>query len=60
VLNGEILAAGRIPYRGIEQAFCTAFQSSKPIDGIYLGMFPRVRDEVRENTGIVQRILTRA
>jgi len=56
----KILAAGRIPDRGIEQAFRTAFESIKPIDGIYVGMFPRVRDEVREDAEIVHRILTRA
>jgi len=56
----KILAAGRIPDRGIEQAFRTAFESIKPIDGIYVGMFPRFRDEVRENAAIVHRILTRA
>lgn len=56
----KILAAGRIPDRGIEQAFRTAFESIKPIDGIYVGMFPRVKDEIRENAGIVTRILTRA
>jgi hypothetical protein len=55
----KILAAGRIPGRGVEQAFRTAFESIKPIDGIYVGMFPRVRDEVREDAEIVHRILTR-
>ena len=54
----KILAAGRIPDRGIEQAFRTAFESIKPIDSVYVGMFPRVRDEVRENATIVQRILS--
>ncbi len=53
----KILAAGRIPDRGIEQAFRTAFDSIKPIDGVYVGMFPRVKDEVRENAEIVHRIL---
>jgi hypothetical protein len=53
----KILAAGRIPDRGIEQAFRTAFESIKPIDGVYVGVFPRVKDEVRENAGIVHRIL---
>ena len=53
----KILAAGRIPERGIEQAFRTAFESIKPIDGVYVGMFPRVKDEVRENAEIVHRIL---
>jgi len=53
----KILAAGRIPDGGIEQAFRRSFESIKPIDGIYVGMFPRVKDEVRENVEIVHRIL---
>lgn len=56
----KILAAGRIPDRGIERAFRTAFDSIKPIDGVYVGMFPRIKDEVRENATIVHRILTRS
>ena len=54
----KILAAGRIPDRGIEQAFRTAFESIKPTDGVYVGMFPKFKDEVRENAEIVHRILT--
>jgi len=56
----KILAAGRIPDRGIDQAFRTAFESIKPNDGIYVGMFPRVKDEVRENAERVHRILTKS
>jgi hypothetical protein len=56
----KILAAGRIPEKGIEQAFRTAFESIKPIDAVYVGMFPRIKDEVREDAEIVHRILTRA
>jgi hypothetical protein len=56
----KILAAGRIPDRGLDQAFRTAFESIKPTDGIYVGMFPRVKDEVKENAERVHRILTRA
>jgi hypothetical protein len=56
----KILAAGRIPDRGIEQAFRTAFESIKPNDGVYVGMFPKFKDEVRENAEIVHRILTRS
>lgn len=56
----KILAAGRIPDRGIEQAFRTAFESIKPIDAVYVGMYPRVRGEVRENAAIVHRILSHA
>lgn len=55
----KILAAGRIPDRGIEQAFRTAFESIKPTDGVYVGMFPKFKDEVKENAGIVHRILTK-
>ena len=53
----KVLAAGRIADHGIEQALRTAFASIKPIDGIYLGMFPKFKDEVRENAETVQRIL---
>ena len=55
----KILAAGRIPDRGIENAFRTAFESIKPTDGVYVGMFPKYKDEVRENAEIVHRILSR-
>jgi hypothetical protein len=53
----KILAAGRIPDREVEQAFRTAFESIKPIDGVFVGMFPRAKDEVRENAEIVSHIL---
>jgi hypothetical protein len=54
----KVLAAGRIDDdRAVEQAFRTAFESIKPIDGVFVGMFPRVKDEVRENAEIVHRIL---
>jgi hypothetical protein len=56
----KILAAGRIPDSGVDQAFRTAFESIKPIDGVYVGMFPRVKDEVKENAERVHRILTGA
>ena len=55
----KILAAGRIPDKGIQQAFRTAFESIKPTDAVYVGMFPRVKDEVREDAEIVHRILVR-
>jgi hypothetical protein len=56
----KILAAGRIADGGIERAFRTAFDSIKPIDGVYVGVFPRIKDEVRENAEIVHRILSRS
>ena len=55
----KILAAGRITGdREVGQAFRTAFQSLKPIDGVYVGMCPRVKDEVKENAELVTRILS--
>ena len=56
----KILAAGRIADGGIEQAFSTAFSSIKPIDGVWVGMFPRVKDEVKENAERVHRLVTSA
>ncbi len=56
----KILAAGRVADRGIDAAFETAFASIKPADGIFVGMFPRVKDEVRENVERVCRILGQA
>jgi hypothetical protein len=56
----KVLAAGRIAPAGVEQAFRTAFESIKPIDGVFVGMFPKARDEVREDAEIVHRILAKA
>jgi hypothetical protein len=56
----KILAAGRVADNAIEQAFRTAFSSIKPIDSIYVGMYPRHKDEMKENVEIVHRILTGA
>jgi hypothetical protein len=56
----KILAAGRIADDGVEQAFRTAFASIKTHDGVYVGVFPRSKDEIKENAEIVHRILTGA
>ncbi len=56
----KILAAGRIGPEGIERAFRTAFESIKPSDCVYVGMFPKFRDEVRIDAEIVCRVLSRA
>jgi hypothetical protein len=56
----KILAAGRVPENKADQAFKTAFESIKPTDAIFVGMFPRVKDEVRENAERVCRILAKA
>jgi hypothetical protein len=54
----KVLAAGRIGGKSVEQAFRTAFESLKPIDGIFVGMWPYEKDEIRENAELVTRILT--
>ena len=43
----KILAAGRV--RSPEEAFKLAFQSIKPTDCVFVGMFPRIKDEVKED-----------
>jgi hypothetical protein len=53
----KVLAGGRIADAGVERAFRTAFESIKPIDGVFVGIFPRVRDQVREDAEIVHKIL---
>ena len=56
----KIMAAGRIDDRSAEQAFRTAFESIKPGDCVFVGMFPNAKDEVRENAERVHRILSGA
>jgi hypothetical protein len=51
----KILAAGRVT--NVDQAFRTAYQSIKPTDGVFIGLWPRVRDQVRENAERVHRLL---
>lgn len=49
----KILAAGRV--RNPEAAFKLAFESIKPADFICVGMFPRIKDEIKENVGLTAR-----
>jgi hypothetical protein len=42
----------------VERAFRFALGGIKPTDAVIVGMYPRFRDEVRENTELVRRILT--
>ncbi len=56
----KILAAGRVDDGSVAQAFRTAYASIKPHDGVYIGVFPRDKDEIRENAEIVHAILTEA
>jgi hypothetical protein len=54
----KILAAGRVT--NVEQAFRTAYESIKPTDGVFVGLFPAAKDEVRENAERIHRLLARA
>jgi hypothetical protein len=56
----KILAAGRVADNAVAAAFRTAFQSIKPNDGVYVGVFPNRKDELKENAEIVRGILTSA
>jgi hypothetical protein len=56
----KILAAGRVREGDVAQAFRTAFSSIKPIDGVFVGMFPKDRDEVKLNAEITHSVLTGA
>ncbi len=51
----KVLAAGRV--RSPEAAFKLAFDSLKPTDCVFVGMFPRVKDEIKENAEIASRLL---
>ncbi len=56
----KLLAAGRliISPQMVEQAVRRALENIKPQDCIIMGMYPRYRDEIRENTDTVRRILS--
>ena len=55
----KILAAGRIETQdALDRAFRMTFESIKVTDSIFVGMFPRFKDEVRENVERVSRILS--
>jgi hypothetical protein len=53
----KILAAGRLSEREMDHAYQTAFESIKATDGVFVGIFPRVRDEIRENVERIHRVL---
>jgi hypothetical protein len=44
----------------VERAFRFALGSIKPTDAVIVGMYPRFKDEVGENTALVRRILTQS
>jgi hypothetical protein len=55
----KILAAGRAVESSeeIDKGFRLAFDSIKPQDCVVVGMFPRFKDEIKENCDRVRRIL---
>jgi hypothetical protein len=55
----KILAAGRMadsPEK-LEKAFRFAFDNIKPTDAVIVGMYPRFKDEVKENADLVRRLV---
>jgi hypothetical protein len=56
----KILAAGRVADNAVANALRTAYASIKPNDGVYIGVFPRDKDEIRENAETVHSILAGA
>lgn len=55
----KLFAAGRgiDPAPRIEQTFRTIFANIKPSDAVIVGMWPRFKDEPRENADTVRRVL---
>jgi len=53
----KILAAGRhcASPTGVEDAFEYAFSKIKPTDVVIVGMWPRFKDEVAENVGLLRK-----
>lgn len=54
----KILAAGRVADGDVKEAFRSAYSSIKNTDGVFIGVFPRRKDELKENAEIVQAILS--
>jgi hypothetical protein len=55
----KLLAAGRAAGSpaGLERAYRFAYSNIKPGDAAIVGMFPKFKDEVKENTDLVRRVL---
>ena len=54
----KVLAAGRLinSPQQVEQALRLVFDNIKPQDAVIMGMYPRYKDEVRENVAHLRRI----
>lgn len=57
VLAFKILGSGRLSQNPVatERAFRYAFEKIKPADAIVVGMYPKFRDEIRENVSYTQK-----
>ncbi len=55
----KLLAAGRASGSpaAVERAYRFAYENIKPGDAAIIGMFPKFRDEVKENADLVRRVL---
>lgn len=52
----KLLGAGRASRpQQVENAFAFALQNIKPGDGVIVGMFPKFKDQIRENIELVRR-----
>ena len=53
----KILAAGRVSgtAAGVEKAFEFAYRNIKPTDGVIVGMFPVLHDEVKQDADLARR-----
>jgi hypothetical protein len=53
----KILSAGRAIHspESVEQAFRFAFENIKPQDCVIVGMYPRYKDEVKENIALARK-----
>ncbi|MFN7997936.1 MAG: hypothetical protein U0Q18_30225 [Bryobacteraceae bacterium] len=56
----KLFGAGRTSSspQEVERAFRFAFSNIKPTDPVIVGMYPRFKDEVGENTAMVRKILS--
>jgi hypothetical protein len=53
----KVLGAGRASRpQQVESAFTFAIKNVKPDDGLIVGMFPKFKDQIRENIDVVRRI----
>jgi hypothetical protein len=61
-LGFKILAAGRLANNRaqLERAFSFAFANIKPSDGVIVGMFPILTDEIGENAAIARPLAAQA